>query len=61
MIQNPDDIEIRKAAAIIAVRCRRVVMSVLRDEELAEADREFSEIAEAVIRELAAFKAGRKQ
>lgn len=59
MIPMPIDPEIRKAACIIAVKCRRIIQGLLRDEEVADADREFAEIAEAVIRDLSAFKRSR--
>src|SRR5687768_12401272 len=55
-----DAAEIRKAANLIAVLCRNVVQSCLRDEEIAEADREFAGIAEGVIRGLSAYKAGKR-
>ena len=57
MIETPTDPEIRKAAGIIAVRCRRVIQGLLREEEVGDCDYEFREIAAAVMKELAAFKA----
>lgn len=50
------DREIEKAAATIARRCRRVIQSILREEEVADCDQEFQEIAAEVMKELAAFK-----
>lgn len=56
MRQTPERAAIRKAARLIAKRCRRVIQGLLRDEEKGECDREFMRIAERVIRELPAFK-----
>ena len=61
MINRPVDPDIKKAARIIAVRCRHVIQAVLRDEEKADCDHEFSEIAETVIRRMVAAKRKRRQ
>ena len=56
MIRNPDDLEIRKVANLIAVKARNVIMSLLRDEEIADCDAEFSRIAEEAIRQLSPYR-----
>ncbi len=50
------DIEIRKAARIIAIRCRSVIQSLLRDDERHDCDEEFARIIELTMKELALFK-----
>ena len=55
MILNSNEIAIRDAARLIAVRCRRVIQAVLRDEEVADAEAEFRRIAEEIIRRKGPF------
>ena len=51
---RPADPRIHEAAIRIARRCRRVIQCLLREEEWAEADREFYRVARE---ELEAFRA----
>ncbi len=60
MIQMPVDPELHKAACKIAVKCRHVIQGLLRDEEIADADMEFYQVAMEIMKELSAFKAGGK-
>ena len=61
MIERPVDPEIKKAARVIAVRCRHVIQAVLRDEEKADCDHEFTTIAETVITRMVASKRKRRR
>lgn len=49
-----DDRTIERLARRIAIRCRRVIQSVLREEEWADCDALFRAIAKEELRKLAA-------
>ena len=49
-----DDKTVEQAAQTIALRCRRAIQAILREEERADCDAEFEAIAKDVLRKLAA-------